>query len=381
MPPSQKSAEMLPASKIVLGDPSLLEHILLFCPLATILHAQGVSRTWSTIIQTSPLLQQELFLRPKPRTFNELGSTVWQYNPLLFIAFPSWFTHPRNRYHMPDVRAFEEMDWDRSPQRHKAFTRAEASWRRMLPTQPAIEVLEIVNFSHGKTMDGLSNDVAYLEDGLRMGILYDLSEGHISRHIVSSFAVIWPTEELAVHADISVGYHEDDIERERGEENDNPPPPPSPPQRPTPAPIKTGTHDGATVNTDSISTPLPSPWVIGSLVSTKIREGNENGVEPADGEEPENEHYYDDESDVDSDDGTDSLCGQTNYGHHVTLVLAHVQQVHPGSFPRNRMWKSEGQEAVAIHIGKYRYRDHGGSWKDIETEMKTIQEAAPEAKD
>ncbi|GME25960.1 hypothetical protein GTA08_BOTSDO01230 [Neofusicoccum parvum] len=361
----------------VLEVPDLLELILLYCPVFTLLHAQRVAHTWRHTIQASMPLQQELFFRPKPRTVNELGSTVWHYNPLLFIAFPSWFAQPRNRYHMPDVRAFEEMDWDRNPKRHKAFTRPEASWRRMLPTQPAIEVLEIVNFSHGKKMDGVSNDVAYFEDGLRMGVLYDLTEGHISRHVVSSFAAIWPTEEQVFHADISVGYHEDHADRKQREETDNPPPPPSPPQRPTPVPIKTGTHDGAIVSPEPLSTPLPSPWVIGSLVSTRVREENEKEVEPVEGAGEPEEDYYDDTDSV-SDDDTDSLCGQTNYGHHVTLVLAHVQQVHPGSFPPERKWKSEGQEAVSIHIGKYRYRDHGGTWKDIETEMETIPEAKKE---
>ncbi|EKG19066.1 hypothetical protein MPH_03756 [Macrophomina phaseolina MS6] len=281
---------------------------------------------------------------------------------------------------MPDVRAFEEMDWNRNPQRHKAFTRAEASWRRMLPTQPAIEVLEIVNFSHGKKVDGLSNDVAYIEDGLRMGVLYDLTEGHISRHVVSSFAVIWPTEEQVFHADITLGYHEDDADRKRREDNEKPPPPPSPPQRQTPVPIKTGTHEDATVNIEPLSPPLPSPWVIGSLVSTRIREEDENEAGPTEGEEAEHEEYYDDKSDVISDDGTDSLCGQTNYGHHVTLVLAHVQQVHPGSFPRHRRWRSQGQEAIAIHMGKYRYREHGGPWQDVEAEIETIAEARTEPK-
>lgn len=362
------------AKNRVLRDHDLLELILLYCPVFTLLHAQRVSRAWRLTIQASFPIQQELFFRPKPRTVNELGSTIWHYNTLLFTAFPSWFAQPRNRYHMPDVRAFEEMDWGRNPGRHKAFTKAEASWRRMLPTQPAIDVLEIVNFSHGKKVDGLSNDVAYFEDGLRMGVLYDLTEGHISRHIVSSFAVIWPTEEQVLHADISVSYHEDDVDRKRREENDKPPPPPSPPQRPTPAPINLGTYDGAIVSTEPLSPPLPSPWVIGSLVSTKIREDSEHEAEPAEGEE----EYYDDDSDIVSTDGTDSLCGQTNYGHHVTLVLAHVQQVHPGSFPPERRWKSEGQESVAIHVGGYRYRDHGGPWEEIEPEIESMPETTLE---
>ncbi|KAK8173436.1 hypothetical protein IWX90DRAFT_381011, partial [Phyllosticta citrichinensis] len=162
------------ARDFVLGNPDFLERILLSCPVSTILHSQQVSRVWKIIVASSGPLQQALFLRTEPRQTNSIGSTRWKSNPLLEAAFPAWFVEIRHRHHMPGIEAFDEMDW--TDERRQAFTRAEASWRKMLPIQPAVSVLEIKNFSHGKTMDGLSNDVAYLDGGLRMGTLYDLAE-------------------------------------------------------------------------------------------------------------------------------------------------------------------------------------------------------------
>ncbi|KAK8431606.1 hypothetical protein IWX49DRAFT_576863 [Phyllosticta citricarpa] len=336
------------ARDCVLGNPDLLERILLSCPVATILHSQRVSRVWKIIISSSCPLQQALFFRPEPRQSNSFESTRWKTNPLLKAAFPAWFVEIRHRYYMPGIKAFDETDW--ADEQIQALTRAEASWRKMLPTQPAISVLEIKNFSHGKTMDGLSNDVVYLDEGLRMGTLYDLTEGHIARHRVSSFAVIWPREEEVFHGNVDVGYVED--EEDRKQKQQSPPPPPSPPLRP--APIKISLHTDSLVSAGPTSPPLPSPWVIGSLVFTKVEE--------EDSSEPQQQHG--DDFDM-SDDDADSLCGEKTRGQHATLILAHVQQCHPGYLPSERKYKSEGQEPIAIEAGKYRFRQHGGLWEDL----------------
>ncbi|KAK8229054.1 hypothetical protein HDK90DRAFT_345830 [Phyllosticta capitalensis] len=337
------------ARDCVLGNPDLLERILLACPTATILHSQRVSRVWKIIILSSFPLQQALFLRAEPRKTNPIGSTRWKTNPLLEAAFPAWFAEIRNRYHMPGIKAFDELDW--TDERRQAFTRAEASWRRMLPVQPAIGVLEIKNFSHGKVMDGLSNDVAYMERGLRMGTLYDLTEGHIARHRVSSFVVIWPRgKEEVVHGQVAVGNEEDEEDHKRKQQS--PPPPPSPPPRP--APIKTSLRNDSLVSAGPNSPPLPSPWVIGSLVSTRVEE-----------DASELQRQYDDSDVLEDDDDADSLCGDVNYGPYANLILAHVQQCYPGHLPSERKYKSKGQEPVAIKAGKHRFRQHGGTWEEL----------------
>ncbi|KAK7544899.1 uncharacterized protein J3D65DRAFT_611149 [Phyllosticta citribraziliensis] len=339
------------ARAFVLGNPDLLERILLSCSIATILHSQQVSRVWKVIVASSVPLQQALFFRPEPQQTNPIGSTRWKSNPLLEAAFPAWFDEIRHRHHMPGIEAFDEMDW--TDERRQAFTRAEASWRKMLPIQPAVSVLEVKNFSHGKMMDGLSNDVAYLDGGLRMGTLYDLAEGHVARHRVSSFAVIWPREEEVVHEHVSVGYIED--EEDQGRKQQSPPPPPSPPPRP--APIKTTVRADSLVSDGPISPPLPSPWVIGSLVFTRVEEEEE--------EEDSSEPLQQQRDDSDLSDDADSLCGDRNYGQHATLILAHVQQCYPGHLPSERKYKSQGQEPIAIEAGKYRFRQHGGVWEDL----------------
>lgn len=51
----------------------LLEHIMLCLPMKTLLLSQRVSRSWKSLIDKSPLLQQALFLQPAP-----CGALYWQ---------------------------------------------------------------------------------------------------------------------------------------------------------------------------------------------------------------------------------------------------------------------------------------------------------------
>ncbi|KAK5732255.1 hypothetical protein LTR17_010701 [Elasticomyces elasticus] len=154
------------------STPELVEMILLRLPLPDILLAQRVDRTWCAIIRESPQLQRALFFRPRrdislvfpsavicalPCTSagtckrlleppgHDREGTCWMFkvagtqeahdptvNPLTTILWPEQSMSP------------EEIEFPTPLVGHNtAVARREASWRRMLFTQPPVTNLMV----------------------------------------------------------------------------------------------------------------------------------------------------------------------------------------------------------------------------------------------
>lgn len=185
----------------VLNTPELLEAILLSVEIRTLLVAgQRVNRFWRDVITTSPGIRQTLFLQPRvPKSGDAAAKEERTPNPLLKEAFKPWFHPPSgpSRFHSHGREVLYDLPLAQ-PQRNDAFTRAEASWRRMLTHQPPLHdigfVEEVRNEAGSMFLrsqvsvkdwmksssdrqpqsdsDGQPN---WLDDGLRMGQLYDFT--------------------------------------------------------------------------------------------------------------------------------------------------------------------------------------------------------------
>ncbi|KAJ6505379.1 hypothetical protein C8R45DRAFT_972513 [Mycena sanguinolenta] len=155
-----------------------MKYLLVTAPL--------VNKTWLATTRTQAL-QRALFFLPDP-------SSEPVHNPLLAKLFPPFFTSE-----MGDERrsgwvgalpgsatSIMAMPWAEAPD---AFKRADASWRRMLVTQPPVQTMVITQTL--STRGGRSQRHAVLKDlALRMGVLYDLAVEFIDNQS-SSFRIHW----------------------------------------------------------------------------------------------------------------------------------------------------------------------------------------------
>jgi hypothetical protein len=173
-PTSQTPASGV-ANRQVLGNYELLYHICTFMDMPTLLHAQLVSKHWHDIISTSPLLQQNLYLKPRPSANIEQHRIV---NPLLLKHFEP-ILRPRKSYYYLDrvlthstlaVPGMSIANMKDGRRVHQAFIRRGASWRKMLVAQPPITSIGYVN--------RINRDADWrllsFPEGLRMGDLYDM---------------------------------------------------------------------------------------------------------------------------------------------------------------------------------------------------------------
>ncbi|KAJ6506837.1 hypothetical protein C8R45DRAFT_1090511 [Mycena sanguinolenta] len=150
---------MTPPQESVLATPELLELILSQLPIRVLLvTASRISKTWHATTFTGP---RSLPLRPgrliysildehflKSRFFpsraflpsSSSSDSEHIQNPLLAAAFPPFFacSMPYRARTLMD----QELPWGKASD---AFKRAEASWRRMLLTQPPLIVMEITH--------------------------------------------------------------------------------------------------------------------------------------------------------------------------------------------------------------------------------------------
>ncbi|KAK7000300.1 putative MFS transporter [Favolaschia claudopus] len=116
-----------------MSTPELLELILVDVPmLDLLLCAPLVCKTWQATTKT-PTIQRLLFFLPDPT----IPASERILNPLLEAKFPPFFTpdpygHGGNWCRVA-YRHIRSMAWSKKV---KAFKYAEASWRRMLTTQP-----------------------------------------------------------------------------------------------------------------------------------------------------------------------------------------------------------------------------------------------------
>jgi len=181
----------------VICTPELLELILWHLPMRHLLVAAPlVSQTWRAITLT-PALQCALFFRPDP--FSESRD-----NPLLAELFPPFFSV--GGYSGADASGIMSMPWSRAPD---AFKRADASWRRMLVTQPPTQTMAItetiVTPNYAGPPDESTPRRAVLNDlSLRMGFLYDIA-APFTNHVASAFCIRWHTGEAECDLTLAVG--------------------------------------------------------------------------------------------------------------------------------------------------------------------------------
>ncbi|KAL1640921.1 hypothetical protein SLS58_006537 [Diplodia intermedia] len=181
----------------VLQTTELLVLILAALPIKDLLLAQRVCRRFAALIQTSPALQQALFFRPLPASATRtpaaapaaplrsypsglLVTETWERNPLLASAFAPWFDRqaPGSVYSPPFYHpcAFETLPLNDS---RDAYLRPEASWRRMLVTQPPAPALGLAQYTHGPNGDSLADATLAMPGGVTMGVLYDAASQEV----------------------------------------------------------------------------------------------------------------------------------------------------------------------------------------------------------
>ncbi|OCK73612.1 hypothetical protein K432DRAFT_430496 [Lepidopterella palustris CBS 459.81] len=186
----------------VLSTPELLEIILLALDTRSLLLAQRISTHFLAVITLSPRIQHKLFFRPRPvssKLFphhispspSPSTETSWILNPLLALHFPLFFLpkHPSSWYDLPTYDSFGLLPWAESEELRERFMRPEASWRRMLVTQPPSTRLGVVKTvsSRGRERGVAGWVEAEGDRGVTMAMLYDIALAFVSWHRVSSF--------------------------------------------------------------------------------------------------------------------------------------------------------------------------------------------------
>ena len=188
----------------------LIEMMLLHLPLPDILLAHRVSRAWQQVIKDSPKLQKALFFRPaseqtlivthtplwtcdctnhsecrrvlpasKKGPFQGHGTPRWVHddkdqkrtrrpvlNPFALVPFPNLL--------MGLYLAMNNIEWRRCPINERqaaALARPEASWRRMLLSQPAPRELMVQHgfpaYHHHRLAQGSAIGVTLADTSLR----------------------------------------------------------------------------------------------------------------------------------------------------------------------------------------------------------------------
>lgn len=122
--------------------PELLEQVLMHLSQGEILQLQRVSRFWLNTISESPSLQQKLFFQPLPPP--KAAGRPRQFNPIVKRLFPYLFGPQLYPFLLASMNGKEAaksiQHWAADPARRQAVLRPEASWRLMLPVQPAAPI-------------------------------------------------------------------------------------------------------------------------------------------------------------------------------------------------------------------------------------------------
>ena len=203
--PSSKKKNDMPimptAVAAVLSIPELLEAILLQLPISDLLlTAQLLNHSFRTALLSSCSLQEALFFRPR----HHPCKTPCTPNPLLRKKFPPFFAlcSKNDSVSFAGEKDFEELEWNRSPEKRRAYARREASWRRMLVAQPPRTSLKVVYTSEGMMGASKKNGRLEVEGGLKMGLLYDVVQASLVIP-TTVFAVLWgvdpPEKEQGVY--------------------------------------------------------------------------------------------------------------------------------------------------------------------------------------
>lgn len=186
--------------------PELLEQVLLHLTQGEILHVQRVCHFWLDTICDSPLLQQKLCFQPLPPS--KASKRPPEFNPIVKELFPFLF-EPHAFLSGWLVKGEAERTirhWNEDPARREAVLRPEASWRRMLPLQPAAPIDGFVMNEWNLEDEGTvlewaevdpsrhASNVASrwdLGDSATMGLLYDIAVSHLDSERNAAICVQW----------------------------------------------------------------------------------------------------------------------------------------------------------------------------------------------
>ncbi|KAI0197546.1 F-box domain-containing protein [Astrocystis sublimbata] len=204
----------------------LLELILLHLDMGTLLvSALRVSKMWNALINTSIALQRALYFQPALPSSQSDTTSQPVVNPLLkqrfgncffdngvtygyranmfymipcagLVPWPSWPGIHRNASKVEDLMP---LDLHEDEIICRKLTRKEASWRKMLVSQPPPLHLGYLKIEEGSVWYDsvqrklLQPHIDLNSPGLRMGTLYDIVQYHLGHHDVEStwFHVIW----------------------------------------------------------------------------------------------------------------------------------------------------------------------------------------------
>lgn len=161
----------------------LLTLFLESAPTLVLLNCQRVCRKWNEIIADSTLMQEHLSLSPSE------DETSPSLNPILWQCFGPVLATPSVPHHSKDSIAYKDLytlPWAHDgktlrARSRMAFARKEASWRRMLVSQPPISRLDWWHSwsSSSSTSGGWGHqDLPY---DLTLGHLWDLLESRLYR--------------------------------------------------------------------------------------------------------------------------------------------------------------------------------------------------------
>ena len=168
-----------------------------------------MSRGFREIIISSPALSGALFFRHK--TYK--SAREQQFNPLLQDAFPEWLEDPRTDYYSPwrcpsTSNSFFASVWNSSDKMRIAFPRKEASWRRMFVVQPPAVTLDLeTNLACDGGCTGKTQRFTF-DEGLKMGLLYDLVYSYFARTSACSFRIMWRSNNRKLLMDGEIGIYQ-----------------------------------------------------------------------------------------------------------------------------------------------------------------------------
>lgn len=210
----------------------LLENILKILPMKDLLLAQRVSRYWQSVITESVSLQQMLFFKPKQADFcwlfDEAGKLKWPQRVDRDYELPGDSEHLTLLKHAEmnsmifEVGANDNI-WDSAPRqggtnvmakpksrlKRPAAKYPEASWRKMLISQPPVKTCEWYSYD----MFFTNSDGEESSDGQGIGMfdgdldgdkditcldLFEPSKGAFAKSLYSNFynmGTVYPDED------------------------------------------------------------------------------------------------------------------------------------------------------------------------------------------
>ncbi|KXS94920.1 hypothetical protein AC578_3936 [Pseudocercospora eumusae] len=142
-----KKADLtMPITEEALSNPLILRLILLHLPFKDLLLAQRVCQEWRRLVKKSNSLQQALFFVPDESPIKD-GKVL--PNELLMERFPGFYMGGTGLGPRTCFTPLLSTDLHRLS-RTEGFARPEASWRYMLPCQPAPTELQVVEALIGR---------------------------------------------------------------------------------------------------------------------------------------------------------------------------------------------------------------------------------------